>query len=115
MYVDFSSLMYYSPNEHIAFNSGLSATIGAPEVFSDWLSDVQKAHGFQYDFIQHEHRYSHLRKFFYINDGTATFTSLENHCRSPHIRFLHPIGLLSFGARTLPRDLSLEARDTLTL
>jgi len=45
----------------------------------------------------------------------VTFKSLEDHCRSNRTRFLHPIGLLSFGARTLPSDLSLEARDTLTL
>jgi len=114
MYVDFSSLITRALNiPH--YHSGLSATIGAPKQFSDWLSDVQKAHGFEYDFIQHEHRYSHLRKFFHVIDGHATFRSLEDHSPSIRTRFLHPISLLSFGARTLPSDLSLEARDTLTL
>ena len=31
------------------------------------------------------------------------------------MRFLHPISILSFGSRTLPPDLALEARDTLLL
>lgn len=31
------------------------------------------------------------------------------------MRFLHPISVLSFGSKTLPPDLALEARDTLTL
>ena len=31
------------------------------------------------------------------------------------MRFLHPISVLSFGSRTLPPDLELEARDTLLL
>ncbi|KAF8958161.1 hypothetical protein BDZ97DRAFT_66327 [Flammula alnicola] len=94
---------------------GLSATIGSPERFSDWLSSVQKAHEFDYDFIEHPHRYSHLRKFFYVIDGKGTFKSLDEHRITKRSRFLHPISLLLFGARTLPPDLSLEAPDTLTL
>jgi hypothetical protein len=31
------------------------------------------------------------------------------------MRFLHPISVLSFGSRTLPPDLALEARDTLMM
>jgi len=114
MYADFSSLIARALNIPY-YHSGLSVTIGAPKQFSDYLSDVQKAYGFGYDFIQHEHRHSHLRKNFHIIDGHATFKSLEDHCPSIRTRFLHPISPLSFGARTLPSDLSLEARDTLTL
>jgi len=76
------------------------------------LASVQKAHGFEYEFIEHHHRYSHLRKFFYRIDGKGCFDKYKTTDRSS---FLHPISLLSFGPRALPPDLSLEARDTLTL
>ncbi|KAF8155693.1 hypothetical protein B0H34DRAFT_506081 [Crassisporium funariophilum] len=94
---------------------GLSATVGAPEVFNEWLSSIQKAHKFDHTFIEHPHRYSHLRKFFYIIKGEGTFTGLDRHRETNRARFLHPIGLLSLGVRPLPPDLSLEAQDTLTL
>ena len=95
--------------------SGLSATIGSPEVFSDWLATVQQAHGFDYDFIEHQHRYSHLSKSLYLVDGRSVFKDLHQHTATKRMKFLHPIGLLSFGPKKLPPDLSLEAADTLTL
>jgi len=79
------------------------------------LASVQKAHGFEYQFIEHRHRYSHLRKFFYHIDGKGRFSSLDKYKATNRSSFLHPIGLLSFGPRVLPPDLSLEAGDTLTL
>ncbi|KAF8878473.1 hypothetical protein CPB84DRAFT_1966141 [Gymnopilus junonius] len=94
---------------------GLSATIGSPDVFSRWLESVQEAHGFAYEFIEHRNRYSHLRKFFYQIDGKGRVSSLGKHSATNRAKFLHPISLLSFGPRSLPPDLSLEARDTLTL
>ena len=95
--------------------SGLSATIGSPEVFNRWLASVQVAHGYKHTFVEHPYRYSHLRKFYYLIDGEGTFTSLSSHQTSQRARFLHPIGLLSFGVRQLPPDLALEAQDTLSL
>ncbi|KAJ6557124.1 hypothetical protein B0H10DRAFT_1967384 [Mycena sp. CBHHK59/15] len=96
---------------------GLSATIGSPQDFSRWLQSVQEAHGFQYRLVQHPHRYSHLRKFFYALDETPRpeFKGLVLHQDTQRSRFLHPISLLSFGARSLPEDLALEASDCLTL
>jgi len=79
------------------------------------LGYVQKAHGFEYEFIEHHSRYSHLRKFFYHIDGEGRFESLDKYKPTGRASFLHPIGLLSFGPRVLPDDLSLEAGDTLTL
>ncbi|KAG2012979.1 DEAD/DEAH box helicase [Coprinopsis cinerea AmutBmut pab1-1] len=96
---------------------GLSATIGSPETFNNWLASVQKAHGFHHTFIHHPHRYSHLRKFFYVIDKEPEkrFVSLDDYQPTSRLKFLHPIGTLSFGKNTIPDDLALEARDTLTL
>ncbi|KAF5370269.1 hypothetical protein D9758_006936 [Tetrapyrgos nigripes] len=98
---------------------GLSATIGDPQMFSDWLGSVQRAHGFEYEFIQHPHRYSHLRKYIYLLDSRDNklkpFKGLSSHEHTNRSRFIHPITTLSFGARFLPEDLALEPRDTLTL
>ena len=106
------------PDRGVGF-SGLSATVGHPEKFNRWLASVQEAHGFKHTFIHYPHRYSHLRKFYYLLHNAAketlTFKGLGKHISSERMRFLHPISILSFGSRTLPPDLALEARDTLVL
>ncbi|KAG6377308.1 hypothetical protein JVT61DRAFT_15097 [Boletus reticuloceps] len=96
---------------------GLSATVGAPEKFNTWLEAVQKAGGFQHTFVRHPHRYSHLRKFFYnIHDKpSSTFDSIATYKSSGRMRHLHPIAMLTFGPRSIPSDLALEAADTLSL
>ncbi|KAF5334374.1 hypothetical protein D9611_013536 [Ephemerocybe angulata] len=95
---------------------GLSATIGSPKIFNDWLEAVQTAHGFKHTFINHPHRYSHLRKFYYVlDDAPPEFTSLSSHEVTGRVRFVHPVSALAFGNATLPDDLSMEARDTLSL
>ncbi|KAJ7157241.1 hypothetical protein C8R46DRAFT_1004148 [Mycena filopes] len=96
---------------------GLSATVGSPQDFSQWLGSVQKAHGFKYQVIQHPHRYSHLRKFAYIMEArpSTKFIGLDRQQDTQRTRFLHPISLMSFGVRSIPEDLALEAADTLTL
>ncbi|RXW18628.1 hypothetical protein EST38_g7226 [Candolleomyces aberdarensis] len=95
---------------------GLSATIGSPESFNSWLETVQKSHGFQHTFISHPHRYSHLRKFFYVlEDKPKGFVGLSKHESTARSRFIHPIAALSFGRADIPDDLALEARDTLSL
>ena len=97
----------------------MSATVGEPEKFNSWLKLVQKAHGFKHTFIHHPHRYSHLRKFYYLTRGSSdaitAFGGLSKHISSERMRFLHPISVLSFGSGGLPSDLALEARDTLML
>ncbi|KAJ7045103.1 hypothetical protein C8F04DRAFT_1343667 [Mycena alexandri] len=96
---------------------GLSATVGSPQDFSQWLESVQTAHGFKYRVIEHPHRYSHLRKFAYIMDEEASteFRGLDRHEDTKRTRFLHPISLMPIGIRSIPDDLALEAADTLTL
>lgn len=97
--------------------SGLSATIGHPEEFNDWLQSVQTAHRFKHTFIHHPHRYSHLRKFAYVLRGKAPddFNSLAHHNSTGRMRFLHPVSMLGFGVHELPPDFTLEAADCLSL
>ena len=86
---------------YLAFHSsGLSATIGSPEIFNDWLQSVQEAHGFKHTFIENPHRYSHSGEW---------STSLDHRQAPSRSRFLHPISLLFAGIRSLPNDVSLEA------
>ncbi|KAH8804309.1 hypothetical protein DL96DRAFT_1631701 [Flagelloscypha sp. PMI_526] len=97
---------------------GLSATVGSPEGFNGWLRDVQVTHNFKHEYVHHPHRYSHLRKFFYLpskSPNASSFTGLHTHQSTSRAVFLHPISLLSEHARTLPSDLALEARDCLSL
>ncbi|KAJ7595294.1 hypothetical protein C8J56DRAFT_1115041 [Mycena floridula] len=69
--------------------------------------------------IEHPHRYSHLRKFYYDSPApvapSAVFTNLVSHKSTKRAKFLHPVATLSFGGRSIPPDLALEALDTLTL
>ena len=96
--------------------SGLSATIGEPDKFNSWLASVQEAHGYQHTYINHPHRYSHLRKFFYVlgEEDYAEYRGLEDYEDTKRLRFLHPVSLLGY-TRLLPPDFSLEASDCLSL
>ncbi|KAG1823796.1 uncharacterized protein BJ212DRAFT_703338 [Suillus subaureus] len=96
---------------------GLSATVGAPERFNEWLESVQKAGGFQHKFVHYPHRYSHLRKFYYnIHEKPRdAFRGLSMYKTTERMRFLHPLSILSTSARSLPSDLALEAMDALNL
>jgi ATP-dependent RNA helicase DDX60 len=86
-------------------------------VFNSWLKSVQEAHGYKHKFISHPHRYSHLRKYNYLLQKAPqkSFTGLNLFQSTERLRFLHPIAMLSFGARAMPPDLALEASDTLAL
>lgn len=85
----------------------LSATIGNPEPFREWLSQVQRNKGLELDFIVHTARYSDLRKFIHIPQERGPFQGLrrnkslpvpgldegENCCTS--LKFIHPIAALT--------------------
>lgn len=115
--VRFHSVAATLPLNRLSVHSGLSATIGHPEKFNEWLASVQHAHGYKHSFIHHPHRYSHLRKFSYILQAKPErpFSGVDSHRNTERMRFLHPVSLLSAESRTLPSDFSLESADCLTL
>ncbi|PTB58077.1 hypothetical protein M431DRAFT_492319 [Trichoderma harzianum CBS 226.95] len=105
----------------------LSATIGNPEPFREWLSQVQKSKGLKLDTVVHTARYSDLRKFIYMPQEHEPFHGLrrnktlpvpgldEGDKPCPDFQFIHPVVALTDRARTALEDLSLEARDCLRL
>lgn len=104
----------------------LSATVGNAEAFNDWLAASQKAAGNELVMVQHPHRYSDLRKFVYTPPAKRDVSAylplptqrsfaqlgLDEHT---DFAFLHPVASLINRTRGLPSDLTLEARDCLTL
>ncbi|KAI9654762.1 MAG: hypothetical protein M1821_005756 [Bathelium mastoideum] len=102
----------------------LSATIGNPKAFNDWLQATQQAMNHKMVMISHNYRYSDLRKFIYrapkkfefqgLRDNAAAFSRLGLD-EAPEFAFLHPAASLINKSRGLPDDLHLEPRDCLLL
>ncbi|EWC47251.1 hypothetical protein DRE_03370 [Drechslerella stenobrocha 248] len=100
----------------------LSATVGNPTEFRDWLVDTQKAAKNDLKMIEHKHRYSDLRKFIYQPSDQEPFRGLsprryfEELDDEPEFTAINPIStLMDVKHRALPDDLSLEPRDCLQL
>ncbi|KAL6875303.1 P-loop containing nucleoside triphosphate hydrolase protein [Trichoderma longibrachiatum] len=105
----------------------LSATIGNPGAFQEWLSQVQRSKGLKLDTVVHTTRYSDLRKFMYMPHAREPFRGLrrnkalpvpgldEGDRACPEFEFVHPVAALTDRARTALEDVSLEARDCLSL
>lgn len=115
--VVWEQLLLLSPCPIIA----LSATVGNPEEFNSWMCSTQKSLGIELTMIQHHHRYSDLRKFFYIHSGTHKFTGLKMDSRFLRLEGascfvpMHPIASLVNSSRGMPVDLALEPGDCLSL
>ena len=101
----------------------LSATVGNPEQFRDWLVATQRSSGFELSMIQHQHRYSDLRKFLYYPPTTFKFGGLRKKSTLGDVgldgissfRYFHPVASLVNKSRGMPSDLSFEPRDCLVL
>jgi hypothetical protein len=65
----------------------LSATVGNPKEFGEWLGSTQKACGNELVTVEHHTRYSDLRKFIYNAPEDFVFTGL------PQRPLIHPPGL----------------------
>ncbi|ORY75128.1 hypothetical protein BCR37DRAFT_194370 [Protomyces lactucae-debilis] len=88
----------------------LSATVGNPEPFRQWLAAGQKPQNRDVVLIYHNQRYSDLRKFVYIPEVQG-----QEIVGKGQFRDIHPASALHFGPRVLPDDLSLEPRDACSL
>lgn len=100
----------------------LSATVGNPEQFNDWLTDTQKALGSDLKMIQHSTRYSDLRKYMYEPPKVFKFSGLGKSYGVglgldglPGFDGFHPASSLVDKSRGMPDDLALEPRDCLSL
>ena len=101
----------------------LSATVGNPETFNSWLNSTQQSLEHRVTMIKHQHRYSDLRKFVFNPPKKFSFRGLPEHPSFATLgldgleglSFVHPIASLVYKSRGMPDDLSLEARDCLSL
>lgn len=107
----------------------LSATIGNPFEFRDWLRDVQKRKGFEFEMVMHSTRYSDLRKFYHDPGPSVTefkgfppvdrlpLPGLDSELDRDGSPFLHvhPIGSIIDRSRETLADTSLEPSDCLSL
>ena len=101
----------------------LSATVGNPEDFNSWLTATQQSSGFEMSMITHQHRYSDLRKFVFSPPKRFAFRGLADRPSFATLgldglqglAYIHPVASLINKSRGIPDDLSLEARDCLSL
>jgi superfamily II DNA or RNA helicase len=100
----------------------LSATVGNPEQFSEWLQETQRASKHKLSMIQHSTRYSDLRKYLYQSPERFHFQGLgKSHGVGlgldglSGLTFFHPIASLIDKSRGIPDDLALEPRDCFLL
>jgi hypothetical protein len=100
----------------------LSATVGNPEHFNEWLAETQKASGSDIKMIQHSTRYSDLRKYMFEPPKVFKFKGLGNSFGVglgldglPGLKAFHPVASLVDKSRGMPDDLALEPKDCLSL
>lgn len=86
----------------------LSATVGNPEEFRDWLTVSQAKKGYKMEMIVHGVRYSDLRKFIYEPPEDFSFQGLQKAPRlpvpgldegnviCPNFQFVHPVSVLTY-------------------
>lgn len=97
----------------------LSATVGNPRQFAQWLGRTIKANGIDLAVIEHRHRYSELRKYVYNPPEKFHFGGLPRPVPFPPpgldnalgMAFMHPVVSIADRSREMPDDLNFEARD----
>ena len=113
-------LLLLSPCRIIA----LSATVGNPDEFNDWLSSTQKMLKVPMTMVRYKYRYSDLRKFIFKPRPEPTFNGLPSICSLaetteldavPDLDYIHPVAGLVCRSHGVPEDMSLEPRDCLLL
>jgi hypothetical protein len=116
--VVWEQLLLLSPCPIIA----LSATVGNPNQFNEWLTETQKSSGSDLKMIQHSTRYSDLRKYMYESPKTFRFTGFGKSYGVglgldglEGFKAFHPVSSLVDKSRGMPNDLALEPRDCYSL
>lgn len=113
-------LLLLSPCRIIA----LSATVGNPDAFNDWLSSTQKIQKVPMTMVRYQYRYSDLRKFIFKPPREFRFNGLPSAYSLaetteldavPELGYIHPVTGLVFRSHGVPEDMSLEPRDCLLL
>ncbi|KAJ5499011.1 Helicase C-terminal [Penicillium expansum] len=104
--VVWEQLLLMSPCPIIA----LSATVGNPQEFYNWLDFAQRTNGFELKMIQHQHRYSDCERF--ASTPSLARLGLDG---SDDMTFVHPVTSLLDRTRSIPDDLDFEPRDCFTL
>lgn len=98
---------------------GLSATVGNPDDFSEWLESTQTAIGNELVTVQHPYRYSDLRKYYHVLPKRFNFNGIPDAIPlsglgldgSRGLNHIHPVAALVDKSRGVPEDLSLEPQD----
>lgn len=102
----------------------LSATVGNPHEFSDWLASTQRSLNNELRVVIHPHRYSDLRKYVYKAPKKFTFEGLSANPAfgelglekgAAQFPVMHPVSSLVHKSQGVPEDLSMEPRDCLVL
>ncbi|RPA88242.1 P-loop containing nucleoside triphosphate hydrolase protein [Ascobolus immersus RN42] len=105
----------------------LSATVGNPKDFMEWLQSSQNSRGNDMEMIVHEHRYSDLSKYIHHPkkdeiDGKHLFTGFEapnttsgSIANIGTLQKIHPLASITDAAQGIPEDLSMEPKDCLVL
>lgn len=101
----------------------LSATVGNPQDFAQWLTSTQEAIGNKLEMVKHPHRYSDLRKHYYVAPKRFAFRGLPEKAAFgtlgledlKEFGYIHPVAALVDKSRSIPEDLGLEPRDCLFL
>lgn len=105
----------------------LSATVGNPTEFKQWLEGAARVKGFDFEMVVHGSRYSDLRKFIYDARPSTGFKGLVPVERLPfpgldagdgdiaRFAYIHPVGSMVAKNLDTLRDVSLEPRDCLSL
>jgi superfamily II RNA helicase len=119
--VVWEQLLLLSPCPIIA----LSATVGNPEEFSDWLQSTQRSLGVHLEMIKHPYRYSDLSKYVYQPPADLfedqPFQGLQKSVKfgqvdgAAGLEALHPVASLVDPTQGMPDDLALEPKDCLSL
>lgn len=105
----------------------LSATVGNPVEFRQWLESAAKSKGLEFETVVHQTRYSDLRKFLWQPSDQYTVDFMDpvdrlpvpglddNTTNSSNFFPIHPVATLVNRNRETLDDLTLEPRDCLLL